>query len=214
MRIALASGLRLGLLAAIAVGALIAIHLLTRERIAEAQLRLERQALAEVVPAERYDHDPLADTIELCDETRLGPGRHRVYRLRRDGRPSALVLHAVAPDGYSGPIALIIGVDASGRVLGVRVTEHRETPGLGDAIEAAKSPWIRQFEGRALGDPPAERWSVQRLEGEFDAVVGATVTSRAVTAAIRRVLELLAEHGEALFAASPPDALRCRSPAR
>ncbi len=212
MSTAFASGLRLGLLAAVAVGALTAIHILTRERIAEAQLRLERQALAEVVPAARYDHDPLADTIELCDEARLGPGRHRLYRLRLDDRPSALVVHALAPDGYSGPIALIVGIDASGSVLGVRVTEHRETPGLGDAIEAAKSPWIRQFEGRALGDPPAERWSVERFEGEFDAVVGATVSSRAVTAAVRRVLELVAEHGEALFAEPPPEALRCRSP--
>jgi electron transport complex protein RnfG len=203
------AALRLALLTVLAIGALVGIHALTREQIAEGRLRLERQALAEVVPAALYDHDPLADLLEICDESRLGPGRHRLYRLHRGGRPSALVFHAVAPDGYSGPIGLMIGVDAEGRVLGVRVTEHRETPGLGDAIEAEKSPWIQQFEGRALGDPPSERWSVERREGAFDALVGATVSSRAVTQAVRRVLEVFAAHGAELKTGDRPPALRC-----
>lgn len=207
----LAAGFRLALLALVAVGSLVWIHALTRERIAEGKLRAERLALAEVLPAALYDHDPLADAIELCDNARLGPGRHRLYRLRRGGQPSALVLQAVAPDGYSGPIALLVGVDRRGTVLGVRVSEHRETPGLGDAIEAAKSPWILQFEGRSLGDPPPERWNVERNRGAFDALVGATVSSRAVAGAVRRVLELVREEDEALFAEQLPEHLRCRS---
>ncbi|GIX33261.1 MAG: electron transport complex subunit G [Lysobacterales bacterium] len=205
----IAAGLRLGLLAGTAVALLAAIHALTRERIAESQRRLERQALAEVLPPGRHDHDPLADVIEICDEAQLGPGRHRLYRLRRLGQPSALVVHAVAPDGYSGPIALMVGVDVAGKVLGVRVTEHRETPGLGDAIEAAKNPWIRQFEGRSLGDPPAERWRVGRRGGDFDALLGATVSSQAVTEAVRRVLELIEREGTSLFSEDGPETLRC-----
>ncbi|MDW8479867.1 MAG: RnfABCDGE type electron transport complex subunit G [Xanthomonadales bacterium] len=127
------------------------------------------------------------------------------------GRPSALALETVAPDGYSGPIALLVGVDREGRVLGVRVTAHRETPGLGDGIESRRGDWILQFAGRSLGEPAPERWRVRREGGDFDALVGATVTSRAVIGAVERALRLVGEHGEALYG-EPPPALACPPP--
>ncbi|HAD09787.1 MAG TPA: electron transporter RnfG, partial [Porticoccaceae bacterium] len=48
----------------------------------------------------------------------------------------------VAPDGYSGDIRLIVGINRDGTIAGVRVLDHRETPGLGDKIDLKKSDWI------------------------------------------------------------------------
>lgn len=194
--------LRLGAFALLVVGGLQAIHLLTRERIAEARLARERAALALVLPASQHDNDLLADRIHLRAPRWLGSNEAlAVHRARRSNAPAALAIEAVAQDGYAGPIRLLVGVDAHGRLLGVRVTEHRETPGLGDPIAAERSDWHRQFIGRGLGDPPRERWRVRRDGGDFDQLAGATVSPRAVVAASRRVLDLVAAHGATLYAA-------------
>jgi electron transport complex protein RnfG len=115
----------------------------------------------------------------------------------------AVLLNAVARDGYAGPIRLLVAVDPAGRLLGVRVLEHRETPGLGDLVDARHSDWIRGFDGRALGDPPPARWTVRKDGGDFDQFTGATVTPRAVVRGVRRVLEYIELHRQELFAAAP-----------
>lgn len=190
--------------AALAAALLAGTHALTKDRIGE-QNRLARlAALAVVLPPERHDNDPLADEIAVRAPLWLGSDTPlRAWRARRNGAPSALVLEAVAPDGYAGPIRLLVGIDARGHVLGVRITGHHETPGLGDWIEARRSDWIESFDGRSLADPPRERWKVRRDGGDFDQFAGATVTPRAVVQALRRVLDYVARHGAELHAAPP-----------
>jgi electron transport complex protein RnfG len=68
------------------------------------------------------------------------------------------------------------------------VLSHRETPGLGDDIEAARSNWIDGFLGKSLQNPSAGGWRVRRDGGEFDQFTGATITPRAVVAAVHRGL--------------------------
>ena len=136
-----------------------------------------------------------------------------MYRARREGRPVAAVLTAVAPDGYNGAIRLLVGVRRDATVAGVRVVSHRETPGLGDFIEAEKSDWVAQFEDRSLGDPPAERWRVRRDGGAFEALTGATITPRAVVGAVRKALIYFRDRREALFAADPGATLGPAPPA-
>ena len=123
------------------------------------------------------------------------------YVAMKNGQPSAVILQAIAPDGYSGAIQLLVGVQADGRVAGVRVVAHRETPGLGDKIELAKSPWIRSFENRSLSDPEASGWAVKKDRGEFDQFAGATITPRAVVGAVHRALQYFAAHKQELLAA-------------
>ena len=179
-------------------------HALTKDRIDEQNHRARLAALAVVLPPELHENDPLADEIAVRAPHWLGTNApQRAWRARRGGAPAALVLEAVAPDGYAGPIRLLIGVDAGGHVLGVRITEHRETPGLGDGIDARKSDWIEAFDGRSLGDPERARWKVRRDGGDFDQFAGATVTPRAVVQALRRVLDYVARHGAELYAAPP-----------
>jgi electron transport complex protein RnfG len=103
----------------------------------------------------------------------------------------------VAPDGYNGDIRLLVGI-ADGAVIGVRVLEHHETPGLGDYIDAARGPWSGRFAGRSLHDPPVDAWRVQRDGGRFDQVAGATISARAVVGAVRRALQFVDAHGAEL----------------
>jgi electron transport complex protein RnfG len=117
-----------------------------------------------------------------------------------------VVLEAAAADGYSGEIKLLVGILADGRLGGVRVIAHKETPGLGDYIDIARSEWIRQFDGKALDDPPADGWKVRKDGGRFDYMAGATITPRAIVRAVRRVLEYHADHRAALGLDSAPTA--------
>jgi len=190
----------LAICALLAIALLGGTHVLTRQRIDDARAQAERDALALVLPAHNFDNDLSADRIIVIAPAWLGDDQPMsIWRGRRDGQPSALVLQAVASDGYAGPIQLRIGVDVSGRITGVRVTAHKETAGLGDLIEAERSDWILGFEGRALGSPPRERWAVRRDGGAFDQFAGATVTPRAVVGAVRRALQYVERHADALY---------------
>jgi len=204
-----AAGLRraallLGLCALLALGLVTLIEHLTREPIESARDQAQREALSVVLPLDRYDNDPLADSIYLHAPLWLGREEPaRVWRGRLAGEDSELALEATAPDGYSGRIELLIGVDFEGRVLGVQVTRHAETPGLGDPIERDRSNWIEDFDGRSLGDLPIEQWTVRRDGGEFDQFAGATISPRAVVKAVARALALLERERAAIMAAEP-----------
>jgi len=123
-----------------------------------------------------------------------------VFVLTDRGAPMASVFATVAPHGYNASISLLIGVSPIGTVTGVRAVRHRETKGLGDAIEAAKSDWILQFDGKALMAPPPELWALDQDEGAFDAISGATVTSRAVVTAVKNTLLYFEQHRDELYA--------------
>lgn len=204
-RRALRAAVVLTVAAAAAVGLVSVVHDLAQPRI-EASRRAQQLAqLTEVLGGLAYDNDPLADTRSVRDPELLGTDAAlTVHRVRNDGATVALLLNVVAPDGYSGPIRLLIGIDARGRVLGVRVVEHRETPGLGDAIEERRSDWIRGFDGRSLDDPPAPRWQVRKDGGDFDAFTGATVTPRAIVRSVRNALAYVEQHRDELYAPPAP----------
>ena len=160
----------------------------------------------DVLPRTSYDNDLLQDAIELAPAPALGQDNaSTAYRARKDGKTTALVFEAVAPDGYAGKIRLLIAVDTDGTLLGVRVTQHKETPGLGDYIEPKKDknkerPWITQFDGLKPAATEEREWKVKKDGGRFDSVAGATVTPRAVIKAIRKAAVYVAENRETLFA--------------
>lgn len=105
----------------------------------------------------------MSESCYLVDAPALGKGTHRVYIARRDDRPVAAILEATAPDGYSGAIQLLVGVDFTGTVLGTRVTEHHETPGLGDKIELRLSDWITHFSGKTISADNDSHWAVKKM---------------------------------------------------
>jgi electron transport complex protein RnfG len=174
----------------------------TAERIAANERAYLLRTLAEVLPEGEYDNAVYEDAITVRDPDLLGTDEPvTVYRARDGGTPVAAVLTPTAPAGYSGPIRLLVGIRADGRVSGVRVVSHRETPGLGDKVEVERSDWIPGFKGLSLGNPLPEDWAVQRDGGVFDQFTGATITPRAVVSAVRDALIYFRQHRDALFAA-------------
>jgi electron transport complex protein RnfG len=194
------SAAALGLVAVVGATLLASVQLATADRIAAQERRVMLERLGQVLPSAEYDNDLLADTLVIRDEAHFPRGQDVLaYRARRAGDPVAVILDFRAVDGYSGDIRLLAGIRQDGSLTGVRVVAHRETPGLGDAIEAEKSDWILGFDDRSLGRPARSGWAVKKDGGDFDQFTGATITPRAVVDALRQALEYYAANGEALF---------------
>ncbi len=187
-------------------GLLSGAYLWTKPALEASAIEEKMRLIDEVLPRTEYDNRLLEDALALPPTPALGIDEaSTVYRARRGGQPVALVYEAVAPDGYSGKIRLLVALRADGTVAGVRVTQHRETPGLGDYIEPKKDknktrPWITQFNGLSLASTEARAWKVKKDGGRFDSVAGATVTPRAVVRAVAKAVRFGTENRERLFA--------------
>jgi len=154
---------------------------------------------AEVLPLE-YDNDLLADRISVNMPTWFGTQAvTEVYRARRGGEPVGLLFNPVRSRGYNGAMELAIGIRYDGTVAGVRVLQHRETPGLGDQVHQANSPWILDFNGRSLDNTPSAAWAVTRGGGDFDHISGATSSQRAVIRAVEHALNYYHSSRDDLF---------------
>lgn len=189
-------------------GLLSGAYLSTKPAIEASAIEEKMKLVDEVLPRSEYDNALLQDIVTLPATPELGLSEpSTLYRARRDGKPVAMVFEAVAPDGYSGKIRLIVAVRTDGQVAGVRVTQHKETPGLGDYIEPKKDknkahPWITQFVDMSLASVPDKDWKVKKDGGRIDYHAGATVTPRAVSKAVLKAVKWAAAHREQLFAES------------
>jgi len=205
LRNALRTGLILFVFSLFGTAMLAFTHDRTEPTIARSQQAEKLALINQVLPAALYDNDLLASQQSAPPDALLGTRKpSTIWIARRGGAVSGVVLEAVAPDGYSGDIALLVGIDIDGNVTGVRVTAHRETPGLGDYIDRAKSAWIDQFAGKSLTAPPPRHWKVAKDGGVFDARAGATITPRAVVKAVKSALDYFARHRAALVATPEP----------
>ncbi|MFU8784878.1 electron transport complex subunit RsxG [Aliidiomarina sp.] len=195
------NGLILGAFALAATSLVVGTQFLTADRIAEQQRNELLRTLNELVPASQHDNDLYADCAFIAAPSVLGAAKQPVYRARMAGMNNAVVLRTTATDGYSGNIHMLVAVHRSGTVQGVRVLQHRETPGLGDKIELAKSPWILSFDGKQVRTENDARWAVRRDNGMFDQFTGATITPRAVVNAVQKAAWFASENTEMLFTA-------------
>ena len=202
----LRSGTTLAAIAALCTALVAFTYELTDDRIAANQQAWLEQNLQPALAGLAYDGS-IGDSRVTIRSPHALPGSEDAlaYRIYAAGEPVAVLFAVSARDGYAGPIRLLVGVDMDGRLTGIHVLEHRETPGLGDLVETSKSEWSQQFQGRSIGDPVAEGWAIRRDGGAFDQLTGASVTPRAVVKAVHGTLEYFAEHREALFA-MPADA--------
>lgn len=169
--------------------------MVTSAPIAQRALEDKQNALSKVIPPTIHDNNPVTDTMVLTGHD----GKDlTVYRATKGGKVTG-VAYQIEGSGYAGEIRLMLAVDAEGKVLGVRALAHKETPGLGDKIEVAKTDWITRFTGLSLGNPAADKWKVKKDGGVFDQFSGATITPRGVVAAIRHGLEFYAENKSKLL---------------
>ena len=171
----------------------------TRDTIA---LRIDEDvqaSLRQVVPDNIHDNNLLENTVTIRDEKRTV----LFHRATKDSKVTA-VAFTVTGKGYAGDIVLVMGVNAQGEMLGVRVLTHAETPGLGDKIEEKKDNWIYSFNGLSLDNVPKSQWAVKKDGGRFDQFSGATITPRAVVKAVKEGLQFFKMHqGEILTNITP-----------
>ncbi len=185
-------GALLGLICAVVALALLVVDQRTASSIKQRQMEDRLANMAQVMPARWYDNNPLHDVIDVTD-TAMGDQPIQVYPARRHGVLTAVAFQVVT-QGYGGPITLIMGVDRNGNILGVRVLSHKETPGLADKIDIAKSSWITHFNGMSLLNTPSAAWAVKKDGGVIDQFTGATITPRAMVKGIHAGMLFFGRH--------------------
>ena len=195
------NGLLLGVFATVTGVLIAATWTQTRDDIARSIRAAEARQLLEIFPKDTHDNDMVEDFFTVPSTAALLGLREdrRGFVARRGDTTVGVILPATARDGYSGDIDMLVGISASGQIAGVRVVSHRETPGLGDAIDLKKSDWILSFDDTSLLAPSTNRWLVKKDGGDFDQFTGATVTPRAVVVAVRKALEYTGINRNALF---------------
>lgn len=192
------TGLVLALFAAVCAGAVALTWQATRERIAENRDALRQQRFLPLLEGVAWDRLTMDDPLRFDPPHGLPGDEPAFVYLALQGERVAAWIFEVSADGYSGPIRLLIGLRPDGRITAVRVLAHRETPGLGDAIEASRSDWITGFAGLSIGEPPPEQWALTRNGGRFEQFTGATITPRAVVRAVKSTLLYFAGHRDEL----------------
>ena len=185
----------------VASAALSISYFLTKTPIEESDARAKRMFLNQVVPSNLYDNNLVKDTISVEPNPLIGNKKNiDIYRAKKNNQVIAVIIETIAPDGYSGEIKTLVGVDQKDKILGVRVITHKETPGLGDYIEIDKSHWIKNFNLKSLDEMGEKEWAVKKDGGDFDYVSGATITSRAVIKSTYKSLLYVKENKKRLFA--------------
>ena len=175
-------------------------YFITKSPIDESDAKAKRIFLNQVIPADLYDNNLVKDTISIEPSPMLGNKKNiDVYRAKKKNQVLAVIIESVAPDGYSGEIKTLVGIDKEDKILGVRVIAHKETPGLGDYIEIDKSQWIKNFDLKSLEKVSEKQWAVKKDGGDFDYVSGATITPRAVIKSTYKCLLYVKENKKRLF---------------
>ncbi|MCG3726412.1 electron transport complex subunit RsxG [Vibrio cincinnatiensis] len=188
------NGLILAIFACASTGVVALTQYLTASQIQAQEKAQLLSILNQVVPPHLHDNE-LSQTCTLVSNSSLGTTKTlHVYQASLEGKPMALAMEAIAPDGYNGAIKLIIGIDNEGTVIGTRVLSHQETPGLGDKIDLRISNWILSFTGRQVTEENQQQWQVRKDGGQFDQFTGATITPRAVVKAVKRTVNYVNLH--------------------
>lgn len=143
----------------------------TRKRIFDNTAHFETRLLRAMVP-----------------DTEIVPGQKNTWIAIENSRITATIKAVETNEGYNGRIAFLMAYSDTGKILSIRTTQHRETPGLGDIIDHHASNWLDGFQGRSIDNT---RWLL-KPEGDIDGVTGATITARAMTRAIGLALSEIA----------------------
>jgi len=195
----LTAGWLLALSALVGTGLMSVVNWHSEPYIAYNEKQLLLRSLNSVIQENSYNNDILKDTVYFTDALLGSKTATLIYRARLDEQPVAAALTVVTEKGYNGQITILVGINFSGNITGVRVVKHKETPGLGDAIEIKRSNWINTFRGRSLQNPIENRWKVKRDGGEFDQFTGATITPRAVVSAVHNALLFFRKNKKNIF---------------
>ena len=196
------NGLILGTFALVTTALIGLTYLGTRDQIAKQQFELLQNTLLDVMPASHYSNDVIQDCV-LISEKQLHPDEpQRIYRARDEQGATGFIIETTAPNGYSGNIHMLVGMLLDGTVTGVRVLDHKETPGLGDKIDLRISDWILSFTGKIVSEATLNLWEVKKDGGQFDQFTGATITPRAVVNQVEQTVMFAINNAETILNAT------------
>jgi electron transport complex protein RnfG len=186
--------------AVLCVSVLAVVAHFTATRIARNEQAWFAAQINALVPANLHDNDLLGDKTWALAPEALGTRKPvAIYRARLNGTPTAVIINSIAPDGYGGPIELLVAINYAGEVLGVHVVAHHETPGMGDEFALPGSHWLDAFRGHSVRQPELRGWNVRKDGGEFEQFTSATISPRAIIQAVHRTLDYYQQHRQQLF---------------
>ena len=176
----------------------------TEEKIEANEKAILLKNLNNIIPTDIHSNNLLENQLivpidSMLDSKAAGDKKMTIYRAWQGKKPIAIAFPIIAYDGYNGEIKLLIAIHSSGNILGVRVISHKETPGLGDKIEIAKSDWILGFNQKSLTDPKTKQWKVKKDGGIFDQFTGATITPRAIVNGVYKALDYFNNNRDKVF---------------
>jgi len=161
----------------VAALALSQVYSLTKQPIKDAERAERLKAIKAVLPP--YDNDPLKDV----QKGKYEGAKYLFYVGKKGGNVVGRAVKVKTDAGYGGTIELMLGIGPSGKITGLYVLKHCETPGLGAKI--VEKWFTDQFKGKSLG---ASKIYVKKDGGDIDQITGATITPRAVCLAVRQGL--------------------------
>ena len=153
---------------------------ITKEPIKKALEKVKIDALRQIFPFEFVDEN--INTV--LDEN----GKEFFEIKDKDNNLKGIAVETSSDKGYSGEISVLLSVSPEGEVFDYNVLLHKETPGLGDKI--ANASFKKQFEGKTLD---GYNWKVKKDGGFVDELTAATISSRAVTDAVKKGLEIISK---------------------
>jgi len=187
---------------------------ITAPKIKASQTAFKLKAVKKVLPP--YDNHPAADR-RVISVPGGGPAEAKVEKDEERGKEGVVVYPAyhegklvgeaysvISHQGFSGDIEILLGVSPEGRVTGVEIINHAETPGLGAKVVSAAT-WKGKAElvGRSLADS----LTVKKDGGEIDTIAGATISPRAVCGAVKAGLEAYNQTLKGKIPDTPPAAV-------
>ena len=198
------NGLILAVFAIITTGLIAVTFFGTKNQIALQQQQKLLSILNAVIDENSYDNIIQLDCALVTSAELLGSNQpQHIYRATKQGQAVAAAIETTAPDGYSGKIQLVVGITSSqagsATVTGVRVLEHKETPGLGDKVDLRISNWVLDFNDQSYSEEIATNWAVKKDGGQFDQFTGATITPRAVVSAVKLSIDYYLANQAAIF---------------
>jgi Na+-translocating ferredoxin:NAD+ oxidoreductase subunit G len=171
----------LTLLSVFSGGSLAWLRDITKDRIEKQQLKFVKgPAVMAVLP--NVSNDPIESYFKLNAGTK---DERTIFVGVADGKPKLVAFESTGK-GFGGDIGLMVGVDLeTDKVVGVGITTHAETPGLG-ARAKTDPKFTDQFKDKAM----TETFKVKSDGGQIDALSGATITSRGVANGVSQAGEL------------------------
>ncbi len=186
--------------AVVCTGAIALINVLTQPIILQQEQIALQNNINELIEPEQYDNQIIDSCFTVVDSELLGDQQPKqVFIATKNKQPIAALIQTSTFKGYSGEIKLLVGIYTDGKIAGVRINSHTETPGLGDKIQTNKSDWIYSFDGKRYQESTASKWAVKKDGGSFDAFTGATITPRAVVHAVKDTLIYFQKNKAQLF---------------